>query len=79
MVAPAAAMVNLLGDSQGSGRAVGLEDALAVPGAHLHLYGKASSGKGRKMGHVTALGHTIADAEQSALLSAAKIRFGTPS
>jgi 5-(carboxyamino)imidazole ribonucleotide synthase len=26
---------------------------LATPGAHLHLYGKAESRPGRKMGHVT--------------------------
>ena len=30
--------------------------ALAVPGAHLHLYDKAEVRPGRKMGHVTALG-----------------------
>lgn len=79
MVAPAAAMVNLLGGHQGSGRAFGLDEALAVPGAHVHLYGKVGSGKGRKMGHVTALGGTMAEAEQSALSCAAKIRFGIPS
>ncbi len=79
MVAPAAVMVNLLGESRASGRAVGLEEALAVPGAHVHLYGKASSGKGRKMGHVTALGETLADAEKTALSCAGKIRFGTSS
>jgi 5-(carboxyamino)imidazole ribonucleotide synthase len=79
MIAPAAAMVNLLGDSRDSGKANGLCDALAVPGAHVHLYGKASSGIGRKMGHVTALGGTLAEAEQAALASAGKIRFGTSS
>lgn len=79
MISPAAAMMNLLGDARASGKAVGLEKALAVPGAHVHLYGKASSGKGRKMGHVTALGETLAEAENTALSSAENIRFGTTS
>lgn len=77
MIALAAAMVNLLGDRRDSGKVNGLDEALAIPGAHVHLYGKASSGMGRKMGHVTALGGTRAEAEQAVLASAAKIRFGT--
>ena len=32
---------------------------MALPGAHLHLYGKASARRGRKMGHLTI---TAADA-----------------
>jgi 5-(carboxyamino)imidazole ribonucleotide synthase len=76
MVAPAAAMVNLLGTAHGPGRAGGLQEALAVPGAHIHLYGKAMSGEGRKMGHVTATGSTPAEAEQAASDCAAKIHFG---
>jgi 5-(carboxyamino)imidazole ribonucleotide synthase len=76
MVAPAAVMVNLLGVGPGPGRPAGLERALAVPGARVHLYGKTSSGAGRKMGHVTALGQTLAEAEQAALACASQIRFG---
>lgn len=53
--APAAAMVNLLGSEQGPSLPHTAE-ALAVPGAHLHLYDKAEVRPGRKMGHVTALG-----------------------
>jgi len=79
MIAPAAAMVNLLGEARTSGRVLGMEEGLAVPGARVHIYGKASSGKGRKMGHVTALGQTLADAEKTALSCAGKIRFGTSS
>jgi len=79
MIAPAAAMVNVLGQQRSSGKVAGLNEALAVPGAYVHLYGKASSGKGRKMGHVTALGQTMADAENIALSCAEKIRFGIPS
>ncbi len=76
MTAPAAAMVNLLGIAKTPGRVSGLHDALAVPGAHVHIYGKAMSGDGRKMGHVTALGNTLAEAEQSAISCAEKIHFG---
>jgi len=50
----------------------------AVPGAHVHLYGKAVSMPGRKMGHVTAIADTLAEAEQIALTSAAMIKFGSP-
>ena len=28
-------------------------DVLALPGTHLHLYGKVEARRGRKMGHVT--------------------------
>lgn len=75
MVAPHAVMVNLLGKYQGSGVALGLDRALAVAGANLHLYGKTSSSAGRKMGHVTALGKTPEDAELAALDCADAISF----
>ncbi len=74
--APAAAMVNLLGTGRGPGRPAGLERALAVPGAAVHLYGKAASDAGRKMGHVTALGPTAAAALAVAQAAADLIVFG---
>jgi 5-(carboxyamino)imidazole ribonucleotide synthase len=76
MVAPAAVMVNLLGASQGSGAPLGMENALQVPGAHIHIYGKAMSSRGRKMGHVTALGPDLAAAETAAQRAAGKLFFG---
>lgn len=76
MVAPAAVMVNLLGTVRAPGRPGGMDRALSVPGARVHLYGKAMSGAGRKMGHVTALGATLAEAEHAATRCAAEIRFG---
>lgn len=76
MVAPAAVMVNLLGTTKAAGHPQGLERALAVPGAHVHIYGKAMSGPGRKMGHVTALGDTLEEAQHTAERAAAEIRFG---
>ncbi|MCL2418594.1 MAG: 5-(carboxyamino)imidazole ribonucleotide synthase [Conexibacteraceae bacterium] len=48
----AAAMVNVVGPHDGSDPATRLHEALAVPRAHIHLYGK-SARPGRKLGHVT--------------------------
>jgi len=62
MVAPAAAMVNLLGTRQGPACPRGVEEAQAVPRTFLHLYGKREVRVGRKMGHVTALGDTPEEA-----------------
>ena len=76
MVAPAAVMINLLGAAKGSGAPHGMNEALAVPGAHVHVYGKAMSGVGRKMGHVTALGQTLDAAEATARRAAECIQFG---
>jgi 5-(carboxyamino)imidazole ribonucleotide synthase len=60
MLAPYAVTVNILGvdDTDVTGR---LPAALAVPGANVHLYGK-SSRPGRKIGHVTVLGHDAKEA-----------------
>ncbi len=76
MVAPAAAMVNLLGYGNGLGAPSGLIDALRVPGAHVHVYGKTHSVRGRKMGHVTALGQSVAQALGLAEQAADWISFG---
>jgi 5-(carboxyamino)imidazole ribonucleotide synthase len=60
-----AVMLNLLGDLWFTADAAGGErsppwaEVLALPGTHLHLYGKASARRGRKMGHLTI---TAADA-----------------
>ncbi|MDB6034688.1 MAG: 5-(carboxyamino)imidazole ribonucleotide synthase [Verrucomicrobiales bacterium] len=79
MRAPAAVMVNLLGVGKGPGTPRGLERALGVAGAHVHIYGKAMSGAGRKMGHVTALGQNLAEAEAIAQKAAECILFGAKS
>lgn len=79
MRAPAAAMVNLLGIGDGLGTPRGLEEALGVAGAHVHVYGKQLAARGRKMGHVTALGSTPEAAHQLAGRAAEKIRFGESS
>ncbi|MEN9535470.1 MAG: hypothetical protein RLY69_208 [Verrucomicrobiota bacterium] len=79
MVAPHAVMVNLLGKYDGSGVALGLDRALAVAGANLHLYGKTRVSAGRKMGHVTALGKTAEEAERAAVACAEAISFQSTS
>jgi len=43
---------------------------LALPGTHLHLYGKAQASKGRKMGHLTITAPTAAQARATALQAA---------
>jgi len=62
-----AVMVNLLGDIwfPGAGATAREPDwtrVLAYPAAKLHLYGKAEPRRGRKMGHVTCLAPTLAEA-----------------
>ena len=62
-----AAMLNLMGDDAGTGLGrAGTAEALSVPTAALHLYGKAESRPGRKMGHLTALGDTADEALERA-------------
>ena len=63
--APAAAMVNLLGDVWSEGPP-NWAAALADPGVHLHLYGKDDPRPGRKMGHLTVLADTLQEAERRA-------------
>ena len=72
--APFAVTVNVLGvdDADVAAR---LPDALTVPGARVHLYGK-SSRPGRKIGHVTVLGDD-ADRALAAARRAAAILVGT--
>ncbi len=49
----ASIMLNLLGDLWGlQGQSPAWDRVLALPGTHLHLYGKLSARKGRKMGHL---------------------------
>lgn len=74
MRAPAAVMVNLLGSGAGPAQP-NQAAALAVPGAHLHLYDKAEVRLRRKMGHVTALGADLADAADRARRAARAVGF----
>lgn len=56
---PAATMINVLGKRSGPVQMDGMEDALRVPGASVHLYGKRDVREHRKMGHVTVTAPTV--------------------
>jgi 5-(carboxyamino)imidazole ribonucleotide synthase len=66
-----AAIANLLGDlwigSNGAAREPQFDKALAVPGVRLHLYEKHRPRKGRKMGHLSAVGATADEAVELVL------------
>ncbi len=81
-----AIMLNLLGDiwpehrEEKTGSAPQLDASLdspdwaavlALPGTHLHLYGKTKASKGRKMGHLNITGDSIAQVRAIALQAAA--------
>ena len=76
-----AVMLNLLGDlwfdESGHERTPPWNEVLALPGATLHLYGKAGARRGRKMGHVTITGADAAGTRAVALQVAALL--GLPS
>ncbi|GAC1597650.1 MAG: hypothetical protein NVS4B10_07470 [Myxococcales bacterium] len=55
-----AAIANLLGESGGPNAP--FDQALAVPGTRLFLYGKRDARPGRKMGHLSAIGATPEEA-----------------
>ena len=71
----AAIMLNLLGDvwfdSKGAMRLPDWAAVLALPGTHLHLYGKTEARKARKMGHLNVTGVSGADVRSVALKAAA--------
>lgn len=61
-------MANLLGDCWAAGEP-DWSAALAFPNVKLHLYGKQDARPGRKMGHLTALGETVEEAREIAILA----------
>ena len=70
----AAIMLNLLGDLWSADgdeeTAPSWDKVLALPGTSLHLYGKHSAHKGRKMGHLNITRATPADVRETALQAA---------
>jgi 5-(carboxyamino)imidazole ribonucleotide synthase len=70
----AAVMLNLLGDlwfdPDGRERTPPWAGVLALPGVHLHLYGKTEPRRGRKMGHLTVTAGDAATARRTALRAA---------
>ena len=65
-----AIMLNLLGDLWPAMGPVQWDTLLALPGTHLHLYGKTEARAGRKMGHLNITGKTVAQVEATALKAA---------
>ncbi len=66
---PASAMLNLVGapDAHGAPVYSGLEEVLAWPNVHVHLYGKSTVKPHRKMGHVTITGPDVASVQRDVL------------
>jgi 5-(carboxyamino)imidazole ribonucleotide synthase len=65
----AAVMLNLLGDiwfDKDTPCVPAWDRVLALPGVHLHLYGKIEARSGRKMGHITITAADIASARATA-------------
>jgi 5-(carboxyamino)imidazole ribonucleotide synthase len=79
-----AIMLNLLGDlwfAEGADRPARMPpwaDVLALPGAHLHLYGKAEPRPGRKMGHLTITAVDAAMADEVAASAARMLGLPPP-
>jgi 5-(carboxyamino)imidazole ribonucleotide synthase len=75
LVAPVATTVNIVGAEDGADPRQRLPSALAIPGAHVHLYGKEPR-PGRKLGHVTTLGSEIAECRSRAHQAVAALTGG---
>jgi 5-(carboxyamino)imidazole ribonucleotide synthase len=74
-----AVMLNILGDvwftdDSDATREPAWHEVLALPGANLHLYGKDDPRRARKMGHLTFIAPTLAQAQQQ--LAAACVILG---
>jgi 5-(carboxyamino)imidazole ribonucleotide synthase len=66
-------MLNLLGDLWPAGGEPDWAAVLALPGVHLHLYGKTEARPGRKMGHLTVTAATATEADRTARTAAARL------
>jgi 5-(carboxyamino)imidazole ribonucleotide synthase len=77
-----AIMLNLLGDLWFVDGDVPNEprwaDVLALPGTHLHLYGKTEARRGRKMGHLNITGDAIDAVRSTADFAAALLGLPIP-
>jgi len=59
MLQPFAIMVNILGDRLGVAEPKNLDEVTSETGASIHIYGKADTKPGRKMGHFTIIGDNL--------------------
>src|SRR5258708_3595587 len=69
MRAPAAVMVNILGDRVGKAEVTGMEKALSIQNVFVHIYGKSETKPERKMGHITVVGESVEEAMKKARLA----------
>jgi 5-(carboxyamino)imidazole ribonucleotide synthase len=78
----AALMLNLLGDlwfaQGGDAVAPPWADVLALPGTHLHLYGKVEPRAGRKMGHLNITGASVESVQAVAAQAASLLGLPAP-
>lgn len=67
-------MLNLLGDlwfkDSDTAKTPAWDQVLALPGCHLHLYGKVDAKRARKMGHLNITGSTPEQVRATALKAA---------
>jgi phosphoribosylaminoimidazole carboxylase len=61
-IVPSAVMLNILGGKSTTSHNEIMKQAMSIPQASLHMYGKVSK-PGRKIGHITILGSTPTEAE----------------
>ena len=77
-----AVMLNLLGDlwfvDDGGQAEPRWADVLALPGVHLHLYGKLEARRGRKMGHLSITGDSVDTVRSTADFAAALLGLSVP-
>lgn len=75
MVNKSAVMINLLGKQHPQKPIDAYRTGLQHPDVHLHIYGKAASRVGRKMGHITIVGENPKKILKEALATEKKIRL----
>ncbi|MCE1164513.1 MAG: 5-(carboxyamino)imidazole ribonucleotide synthase [Bacteroidetes bacterium] len=75
MKSGAAVMINILGERDGKAKLEGVFDLLKEKNAYLHVYGKAETRKGRKMGHITVTGDDLNETLKTAEELHSKIRI----
>jgi len=68
-----AVMINILGERNGAAKPEGAEEAERLGQVYVHIYGKAETRVGRKMGHITAVADTIKEAKRLAEAARQKV------
>jgi 5-(carboxyamino)imidazole ribonucleotide synthase len=72
-------MLNLLGDVWIAAKGnPPWAQVLALPGTHLHLYGKLDAKAGRKMGHLNITGSTLTQVRETAQQACALLGLPEP-